>query len=146
MTKKRVVSQRGSLRYATYDRQNDVVWVDATGVAATSKAVIDDIFDELDATAKSLPGRYFIACWKNVKIADAEVASHYGKRSAELLSLCKGIVRYAATDPLTRSYIRTETIKHRAEGSRSNLYESREEALAAVTELRKASVARGPGA
>jgi hypothetical protein len=139
MTKEREPTSRPSLRYATYDRQNDVVWVDATGVDASSKAVIDDIFDELDAAAKAYPGRYFIACWRNVKLADSEVASYYGKRSAELLARCKGIIRYAATDPLTRSYIRTETIKHRAEGSRSNLYESREEALAAVTELRKAS-------
>jgi hypothetical protein len=128
-------SKRG--KYHSYDRANDVVWVDVTGVDATSTDVIDDIFDELLEAARSYPDRYFIACWRNVKLADAEVADYYGKRSAELLGACAGILRYAATEPLTRSYIRTETIKHRAEGSRSNLFESREDALAAALEMRK---------
>jgi len=115
-----------------------VIWVDATGVQATSKEVIDDLFDELCATAKSFPHRWIIACWKDAKITDPVVADHYGRRSAELLKLSSGIVRYAATDALTRTYIHTEVHKHRAEGSRSNLYASREEALAAVIEMRKA--------
>ena len=133
-------------RYSRYDRQNDVIWVDATGVQATSKEVIDDLFDEIVATAKSFPQRYVIACWKDARLADPVIADHYGRRSAELLKLSSGIFRYSATDPLTRSYIHAEVFKHRAEGSRSNLYASREEALAAVVEMRKAPPSPGKGA
>lgn len=121
--------------HVAYDRKNDVIWVDVTGVTATTKRDIDAVFDPIVTTARAYPGRYVIACWKDVKIADTEVADYYGKRSADLLPLCRGIIRYAATDPLTRAHIRTEAIKHRTEGSRANLYESREEALAAVLEL-----------
>jgi hypothetical protein len=120
-----------------------VIWVDATGVQATTTEVIDDLFDELVTTARSFPQRWIIACWKDAKIADPVVADHYGRRSAELLKLSRGIVRYAATDPLTRSYIHGEVFKHRAEGSRSNLYASREEALAAMIEMRRSPASSG---
>lgn len=124
------------LERATYDRKNDVIWVDATGVEAETHRDVDAVFDPIIAAAKAHPDRYVIACWRDVKIADAEIAAYYGKRSAELLTLCRGILRYAVTDPQTRAHVRTEMIKHRAGGSRLNLYESREEALAAVEELR----------
>jgi hypothetical protein len=123
--------------HASYDRSNDVIWVDVTGVVAESRRDIDAIFDPIISMAKLYPDRYIITCWKDVKMADPVVADHYGKRSVELLDLCRGIVRYAATDPLTRANIRTEVIKHRANGLRWNLYESRESALAAVQEMRR---------
>lgn len=123
--------------HVTYDRTNDVIWIDVTGVVPESTRDIDAIFDPIVATARAYPDRYIITCWKDVKMADPVVAAHYGKRSVELLQLCRSIVRYGATDPLTRANIRTETIKHRSVGLQWNLHESREAALAAVQEMRR---------
>jgi hypothetical protein len=124
-------------RYSRYDATLDVIETDVTGVHATSSEVIDQIFDELEEIAQSKPGRYVLACWKYAKIEDASIAAHYGERTTHLLAHVRGILRYAATDGLTKVHVRTEAMKHRAEGMRSNLYEDRNEAIKALRKLRE---------
>lgn len=123
-------------RYSRYNPELDVIETDVTGVRATSVEVIDAIFDELEAVARENPRRWVLACWKDAKIQDSRVASHYGERTTRVLALVNGIVRYAATDSLTKVHVRAEAVKHRNDGMRSNLYDSREEALDAIQKLR----------
>jgi hypothetical protein len=119
-------------KYSRFDPKENVIATDVTGVSGTRES-IDEIFDELTAVAKSLRRKvWVVACWKQVTFDEEGAAEYYGKRTAELLHWVKGVMRYGADDPLTRSYIRTQTLKHRAEGTRSNLFETRREALAAV--------------
>lgn len=120
-------------KYSHYDATENVILTDVTGIAAATRAVIDDIFDELNAIARSLREPvYVVACWKQVTFRDPAVAEYYGQRTGDLLKYVRGVVRYGADDPITRSYIRAQAMKHRAEGTRSNLFDSRAEALAAV--------------
>jgi hypothetical protein len=120
-------------KYSQFDPGENVIFTDATNAAHASRATIDEIFDELIAIARARPEPvYVVACWKNAGFADRAVAEYYGQRTAELLKHVRGVVRYGADDPITRSFIRTESMKHRDEGVRSNLFETRADALAAV--------------
>src|SRR5689334_20305272 len=105
-------SRRG--RFSHYDPGEDVIWADLTGVDVHTMEILDQVFDEVIAIAKARPGRYVISCWLDVRLADPQIVSHYGRRSVELLKFARGVLRYQVTDPLTRSALRTESIKHRA--------------------------------
>jgi hypothetical protein len=121
--------------HSRYDPDLDVIRTDVTGIGAPDRHVVDEIFDELIAVGRSRPRKtWVIACWRDVKIDDPAVATYYGERTAELMQYVAGVVRYAANDPVTRAIVRSETLKHRAQGTRSNLYATFDEALAAVRE------------
>lgn len=125
-------------KYSKFDMKHGVIVTDVTGVVARNRADIDEIFDELIAIARSRPRKpWVVACWKDVRFEDPAVASYYGERTAGLLQHIAGVVRYAANDPITRALVRSQTLKHRAEGTRSNIHETFEEALAAVRESEK---------
>jgi hypothetical protein len=126
-------------RIARYEPKNDVIFVDATGIKAQTLETVDAIFDELEAISKQYPRRYAIICWKDVEIGSPAVAAHYGERAARWNTMLAGVVRYAADDPLLRSYIRTEALKHQKSGMRSNLYATLEEALAAIEAMRESA-------
>jgi hypothetical protein len=121
-----------------YEPTADVIDVDVTGVKADTVEVIDEIFDRIEALARRYPGRYVLACWTKTEIQGASVVAHYGQRTARLLTHVKQVLRYAADDPITRSIVRTEAIRHVAAGVRSNLYATRADALAYVLEQRGA--------
>ncbi|UJR85906.1 hypothetical protein [Sandaracinus amylolyticus] len=125
-------------RISRYDAENDLLFVDATGIKASTIEMVDAIFDELDELAEKYPGRYAMICWKDVEIGSPAVAAHYGARAAKWNTRLAGAVRYAANDPVLRSYIRTEALKHQKTGMRSNLFETYEEALQAVRDMREA--------
>ncbi len=122
--------------FSRYDAQLNVIETDVTGVTGDRNEIIDEIFDELIALAKFRNKPWVLACWKNVVFTDPTVAAYYGKRTADLLRYVSGVIRYAANDPLTRTYVRSQMIKHREEGTRALLYESREDAIAALEQLR----------
>jgi hypothetical protein len=125
-------------KYSRYDATDDVILTDVTGIVARTNAVIDEIFDELVVIASKRSRKtWVVACWKDVKFDDPSVATHYGERTKGLLQHVAGVMRYAANDPITRAYVRSQMLKHRADGTRSNLYETFEEALAAVREEEK---------
>lgn len=119
-------------KYSYYDEKEDVIFTDITGIASVRSSV-DTVIDEVIAIARSLPKRVFIVvCWQDVKM-DAVTAQYYGERVADLLkNYVRGIVRYGANDVQTRINIRTETVRHHTQGSRSYLYPTKEEALAAL--------------
>lgn len=124
--------------YSRYDGDLDVIITDATGVHARDRQVIDDIFDEVVAIARARPRKtWLIVCWQDARFEDPSIADHYGERTADLARYVAGVVRYAANDPVTRALVRAQTLKHRSAGTRSNLYETFEEALAAVREAEK---------
>ena len=125
-------------RFAKYDPENDLLLVDVTGVVA-HREVIDRIFDEIIALAKTRPTKpWVVACWKDVSFeSQPEIAAYYGERTADLMKHVQGVMRYAANEPLTRAFVRSVTTQHRAAGTRSNLYETFEDALAAVNEARR---------
>jgi hypothetical protein len=131
-------------KYSRYDAANDVIVTDVTGVHATHNGIIDEIFDELVALATERPRKpWVVACWQGVKLDEPAVVAHYGERTKNLLQHVAGVMRYAASDPLTRASVRAQTLEHRAEGTRSNLYETFEEALAAVRAERRARLEHG---
>jgi hypothetical protein len=122
-----------------YEAEDDVIFVDATGIKAYTLETVDAIFDQLEDMARKYPSRYAIICWKDVEIGSPTVAAHYGERAARWNAMLAGVVRYAAEDPLLRSYIRTEALKHQKSGMRSNLYETKEDALEAIRAMRARS-------
>lgn len=123
-------------RYSHYDEPRGVIHTDASGLTQATRVEIDALFDELVALADSLPAPvWVVACWRDASFVDFATAEHYGERTAELLKHVKGVVRYAANDPLTRSVVRAQMLKHREAGTRANFYETFEEALAATREL-----------
>jgi len=125
-------------KYSHYDPIENVIFTDITNLVAKDTKIIDEVFDELIAIARRLHQKvYVVGCWKNVKVSNPSIAIHYGNRSAELLIHVRGVIRYAADDPLTRAYVRTEMLKHQTQGTRSNLYETREAALQAVRQLER---------
>jgi hypothetical protein len=130
-------------KYSRYDAANDVIVTDVTGVRATDNSVIDEIFDELETIASERPRKWVVACWRDVKLDDPAVANYYGERTKKLLEHVAGVMRYAASDPSTRATVRGQTLEHRAAGTRSNLYETFEEALAAVRAERRARLEHG---
>lgn len=128
-----------------YDPVLDLIEVDVTDARADSTDLIDAIFDALEALARAHPDRYVLACWQGVEIAPSVVA-HYGERTARLLLLVRQVIRYGANDPITRSIVRTEAIRHVAAGVRSNLYVTRAAALAALAEERARGRSKPPSA
>jgi len=131
------VNAEGKEGWSRYDAELDVIETDVSFVEAASTETIDAIFDELEAIAAMHPHRYVLACWRETKIMDQIVAAHYGIRTTRLLAWVNAVVRYAANDPLTRAMVRTQAIKHVAAGMRSNLYETRAEALSTIAEMRR---------
>lgn len=127
-------------KFSRYDPIDDVILTDVSGLAAGTNELIDAIFDEIIALASMRPFKpYVVACWKGVSFVNPDTAKYYGNRTADLLKHVAAVVRYAADDPVTRAHIRAEMIKHRAEGTRSTLYETKEEALEAVRMMRDPS-------
>jgi hypothetical protein len=123
-----------------YDPELRVIVTDASNLQHATMKDIDALFDELVRLAKSLPSKvYVLAHWKNAGFFDSSVADHYGNRTADLLKHVRGVVRYAANDPITRAMVRSQMMKHLAEGTRSNFFETREEALDAVRVLERQS-------
>lgn len=73
-----------------------------------------------------------VGCWKDVKI-DADFGKYFPEISHDLLFYTRGIVRYEATEALTRANIRTQTVRHHLQNTQSHLYATREEALLVAT-------------
>jgi hypothetical protein len=118
-------------RRAHYDARDNVVHYDATGLVGEA-ADVDTAFDELMAVGRTLPKKaYIVTCWAGV-VLTAEGARRYGERLPELYDHYIAVVRYATNDLTTRVHIRTETIKQRVQGAKAMIYETRDEALAAI--------------
>jgi len=113
----------------TYDPSLDLIHVDVAGVVADSVPFIDDLFDGIEQVARRYPNRDVLACWEGTEIVGEAVIARYGVRTAHLLTLVKQVVRYGLEDPMTRSIVRTQAIRHVAAGVRSNLFPTRAAAV-----------------
>jgi len=119
-----------------YDPKEKVIVADLTGLAL-SEPILRKMAAEVVQLAKSLSEKVFmISCWKVVKIDD-NFGKYFPELTAELLRYTRGIVRYEATEVLTRANIRTQTVKHHHQNTQSHIYATREEALAAIRKLEK---------
>lgn len=118
-------------QYSRYDAKENVIFTDLSGLVSGPE-VVDSVIDEVIAIAGSLREKVFVVVsWQDAKM-EPSLAEHYGQRVQELLNYVRGIVRYAATDIHTRIAIRTQTVKHNFQSSRSHIYSSKEEALSAI--------------
>lgn len=82
--------------------------------------------------AKSLPEKvWLVVNWEGIKL-NKDQAGDYGSRASAILPYIRGVVRYGLSDNVTRVQVRAETIKHDMNASRSNIFVTREEALAAI--------------
>ena len=119
-----------------YDTTERVLLIDFTGVTLTSE-LLEQILHRIIDITKNLPHKvYALTCWKDA-ILPPEVSEQYGLTTAELLKYVRGIVRYESNIMLTNVTIRANTVRLHLQGSRSNLFSSKEEALAAIRELEK---------
>ena len=126
----------GAGKYSRWDDGYRVIFTEASELSHATEKQIDELFDELESIARARPEPPFVvACWRNASFATTAAAEHYGCRTARLLECVRAVVRYGADDPITRSMVRTEMMKHRDAGTRSNFVATREEALAAVRQL-----------
>lgn len=108
--------------------------VDHTGMTLTGE-VLTEFKEQYIETASQLPHKvYAISCWKDAKIP-SDVGDFYAETLVEILKHVRGIVRYEATDFLTNVTIRTQTVRHRLQHSKSNIYPSKEAAIEAVRKL-----------
>ena len=118
-------------KYSNYDPKEGVIFTDLTGLKASPK-LTDEVIDELLALARSLPNKaWVVVCWKDVQMDQAN-AEHYGVRVKEVIPYLRGIVRYETNEIHTRLFIRSQTVKHKLQGSRTNIYPTRADALAAI--------------
>jgi branched-chain amino acid transport system ATP-binding protein len=114
--------------------------VDFSGLAFTSKEDIDEFYDEVDRRLDATGRRwYFLVNYTDCMIAD-DVWDHFGERGKHSnITYGLGAVRFGLSEA-TRQTVRTRA---RLEQFRANVFGTREEALAALGELRKRRAVTG---
>jgi hypothetical protein len=113
-----------------YHAADNIIEVDATGVKPTPR-IIDSIFDQVIAAARSARSRpYLLTCWAGVEL-DVDSARRYGVRMEELKPLIVEVVRYEVGGQ-TKVQIRSEAIKHKLSANRTRFFDTRDEALEAI--------------
>jgi branched-chain amino acid transport system ATP-binding protein len=108
--------------------------VDFSNLVFSSKEDIDEVYDEVDRLLAATSHRwYFLVNYTGCTIAN-DVWDHFGERGKHSnVTYGLGTVRFGVSAPMR------ETIRARAMLAqfRANVYETREEAIAALRELRK---------
>jgi hypothetical protein len=123
-------------RFARYDKQSDAIVADLTGVTCTD-LVVDSIFTEVEVIARSRPSKtWLVFTCQDLQFADAEVAEYFGHRCAAASHQVAGVLRCAASDPITRTYLRAQGMKHRDVGVRARLFATLDAALTAIRDER----------
>jgi branched-chain amino acid transport system ATP-binding protein len=108
--------------------------VDFSNLSFTTKAEIDEFYDEVDRLLEATKRRwYFLVNYTNCAIAD-DVWDHFGERGKHSnIAYGLGTVRFGLSAE-TRRAIRERAMLAQF---RANVFETRDEALAALGELRK---------
>ncbi len=121
-------------KYCHYDAVERVIFTDlSTSIA--SPEVVDEIINEIIATARLLPHKVFmVVSWRDVPL-EMTSAARYSQRLPEVMHHLLGVVRYDVTDTMARIAIRAETVKQNLQKAQSHIYPSKEEALAAVRRM-----------
>ncbi len=112
----------------------EAVEVDWSDMAFATKEQVDEFYDEIDRVLEATKRRwYFLLDYTNCTIAD-EVWDHFRERGKHsTLTHGLGAVRFGVSAP-TREAIRARAMQDQF---RANVFATREEALAAVADLRK---------
>src|SRR5689334_13644433 len=96
--------------YSYYDSAEDVIFTNFTDIFLT-REVLDLAIAEIIDIARYMPRKVFVVvCWKGGKM-ETSIAAYFGEQVSQLLEHVLGIVRYDATNLLTRTVIRTVTAK-----------------------------------
>jgi branched-chain amino acid transport system ATP-binding protein len=114
--------------------------VDFSNIAFTSKDDIDEFYDDVDRLLGATGRRwYFLVDYTGCTIAD-DVWDHFGERGKHSnITYGLGTVRFGLSDS-TRQAIRTHAMLTQF---RANVFDTREEALAALGDLRKRHAVTG---
>jgi branched-chain amino acid transport system ATP-binding protein len=117
--------------------------VDFSGVAFTSKEEVDEFYDEVDRLLEESKRRwYFLVNYTDCTIADA-VWDHFGERGKRSnVTYGLGTVRFGVAAP-TRETIRAKAMQAQF---RANVFDTRDDALAALAELRRRRAVTGVSA
>ncbi len=118
----------------TFHESLQAAEVDFSRVTFSSKEQVDRIYDEIDQKLAATGQRwYFIVNYSDCVIAPEVWAEFAARGKNSNINHSLGTVRIAASDK-TR-----ETIRERAKSDffRSNIFDTREEAIAAVTNMRR---------
>jgi branched-chain amino acid transport system ATP-binding protein len=112
----------------------DVLEVDFSDIAFTSKEDVDEAYDEIDRRLGATNRRwYFLVDYTGATIAD-HVRDHFGARGKHSeIAYGLGTVRFGLSGA-TRQAARAQGMQTQV---RANVFETREDALAALGELRK---------
>jgi branched-chain amino acid transport system ATP-binding protein len=112
----------------------EVLDVDFSDMTFNTDAEVDAFYDEVDRLLEATQRRwYFLVNYTNCTIAE-EVWNHFGDRGKHSnVTYGLGTVRFGVSAP-TRQTIRDRALQGQF---RANVFETREEALAALGELRK---------
>lgn len=114
-----------------YDKQENVIFLElAYYDAHPSENPLNDII----LLSNTLPQKaYLVVNGTGVK-HNPEGLEAFAKALAVLLSYVKRVVRYGFNDTHTRIKLRTEVIKQDFQNSKPNIFDTREQALAAIRE------------
>jgi hypothetical protein len=121
----------------SYDEQAQLIFLDLSNTVITHEVV-----DGITASVKTISEQqghkiYILACWTGVTI-EPGVADYYGEQMQLSQIYVAGIVRYDATDLFSNVTIRAQTVRKHLQGSRSNIYPTKEAALEAIRQLKQA--------
>lgn len=120
-----------------YDQQENVIFIDHSGLLVTREVFENSCADTV-AIGKTLSGKvYQVICWENAKISPDITDEIYLAMMQVISPYIKGTVRYAVSDALVNITARSFSVRHKVHGVKSNIYKTKEEALAAVRELTK---------
>lgn len=119
-----------------YDKEADVIVADFSGLTVNNE-ILEEIVTDTVAIAKTLNHKVFaVSCWHETKMGP-EMAERFGQNCVELLKHLRGLVRYGVADPVTNITIRSTTLMTHLQGNNSYIYQTKEEALAAVRQREK---------
>ncbi|MEI6046314.1 MAG: hypothetical protein WCS37_18345 [Chloroflexota bacterium] len=116
-----------------YDQNEEVIVADFTNLTITR-----DIIDRAVADARELAWRlprkvWAFACYRNSKMDQELVSSgYYDRKLAEFQDCVHGIIRYGSEESSLMLGLRTPTVAYHLQGSRSNFFATKEEALTAL--------------
>jgi hypothetical protein len=121
----------------SYDEQEQILFLDLTNAIIT-REVVDSITTAVKTISEQQGHKlYILACWAGVTL-DPSVADYYGEQMQLSQIYVSGIVRYDATDLFSNVTIRAQTVRKHLQGSRANIYPTKEAALEAIRQLKQA--------
>lgn len=130
-------------RYAAWDPNERLIELDLSGAELDARAV-DTVCEEMIQIARlRRPDKPFVLVnWTGGRFLPDGVR-RFDERVPGLYQYVRAIVRYGADDVVTRVGLRADTIRFRLQDLKTHLYDTREEALAALRCYETSGAERG---